>query len=127
MAVSNFESIVWNHHSEVKKKLLPGSLLLAEPFLSDPNFKRSVVLLAEHDEENGSLGFILNRPLQMDISEVIEGWEQASLPLYLGGPVQHETLHYIHTLGDYVNQSIQLTPGLFWGGDLEQVHELIVS
>ena len=48
-----------------------GKILISEPFLMDPNFKRSIVLLCEHSEE-GSVGFILNKPTQVKLNRLLE-------------------------------------------------------
>ena len=48
-----------------------GKLLISEPFSSDPNFKRTVVLLASHNEE-GSVGFVLNRPMQLHLEQIMD-------------------------------------------------------
>ena len=69
---------------------LRGSLILADPSLTDPNFERTVLLLTEHDAEDGALGFVLNRPLGKTVSEVLNPDEFSPLseiPVYLGGPV----------------------------------------
>ena len=68
---------------------LAGQLLIAEPRLADPNFKRSVVLVLDHGED-GALGVVVNRPLEVDVSVVLPGWQPyATLPgrLFRGGPV----------------------------------------
>src|SRR5689334_11817816 len=68
---------------------LTGRLLVATPALTDPNFERTVVLLLDHDEE-GSLGVVLNRPTQVDVSAVLEPWAQLAgdpAVVFQGGPV----------------------------------------
>jgi putative transcriptional regulator len=67
-----------------------GRLLVATPMLGDPNFKRAVVLLVEHEDEQGSLGVVLNRPTQIPVGQVLEPWnELATDPsvVFTGGPV----------------------------------------
>src|SRR5690554_1503559 len=107
-------------------ELSPGILLVAPPPLLDPNFRRSVVLLCEHGEE-GSFGLILNRPLTLQLSEVLEGMEQYEDPLLLGGPVQPNTLHFLHRYGDIVTDAVSLVDGIYWGGDFEVVKALVQS
>jgi putative transcriptional regulator len=73
---------------------LTGQLLLAAPTLSDPNFARTVVLIGAHSEE-GAMGVVLNRPSAMTVGEAVPQLDAAveeSDPVYLGGPVQPETL-----------------------------------
>jgi putative transcriptional regulator len=69
---------------------LAGSLLLAHPSLRDTHFKRTVVLLTAHSTIEGSLGVIVNRPLNQTLGEFdseLAGSEFADVPLYEGGPV----------------------------------------
>jgi putative transcriptional regulator len=102
-----------------------GKALISEPFLFDTNFKRSVILLCEHDEENGTLGFILNRKLDATLDEVMEIETSMKIPLYLGGPVQKNTLHYIHRDEEHLKDSIDLGNGIFWGGNFEELVPMI--
>jgi putative transcriptional regulator len=66
-----------------------GRLLVATPDLRDPNFSRTVVLMLEHSDE-GALGVVLNRPIEMSVTEVLPTWaDLSSAPacLFVGGPV----------------------------------------
>ncbi|MCF8221517.1 MAG: YqgE/AlgH family protein [Bacteroidales bacterium] len=103
-----------------------GKLLISEPFLPDTFFNRSLVYLTEHTEK-GSVGFILNKALNITVNDALEGfpgWEQK---LTMGGPVAPDTLHYLHTLGDEVPECTSVADGIFWGGNIEVVKELISS
>ena len=69
----------------------PGQLLIATPLLRDPNFDRAVVYLFSH--EDGAAGVVLNRPTELDVADVLPGWERASASpalVHLGGPVAFE-------------------------------------
>ena len=73
--------------------LSPGRLLVASPALVDPNFYRSVVLLLEHDED-GAVGVVLDRPLDIDVDDHLPSWRSHLAPphrVFEGGPVQPET------------------------------------
>ncbi len=96
-----------------------GDLLLAEPFMRDQNFERSVVLICEHLDEQGSFGLILNKPAGISVEKVTEDL-YASNPLFVGGPVEQNTLHFIHKFND-LEGAVPLKNGLFWGGDYEQL------
>ncbi|MEO1009865.1 MAG: YqgE/AlgH family protein [Bacteroidota bacterium] len=101
-----------------------GKLLIAEPSLTgDVSFNRSVVLLAEHNEE-GSVGFILNKPLEYQINELIT---EISLPfqVYNGGPVEQDNLYFIHKVPHLIDNSIEISDGIYWGGDFEKTISLI--
>lgn len=107
-----------------KNKLKPekGRLLISEPFLPDPNFERTVVLLCEHNEE-GSFGFVLNKPSALKVSEVIEDMASIENVVFVGGPVQQDTLHYIHRHVT-VENAIELRDKINWGGDFESILSL---
>ena len=67
-----------------------GRLLVATPLLGDPNFKRAVVLIVEHEDIQGTLGVVLNRPTEIGVDQVLEQWtELATEPsvVFRGGPV----------------------------------------
>ena len=67
-----------------------GRLLVATPLLGDPNFKRTVVLIVEHEEPQGTLGVVLNRPTEVGVGRVLEQWtELVTEPsvVFRGGPV----------------------------------------
>lgn len=81
---------------------LANHLLIAMPSLHDPNFERTVIYLCEH-HEMGSVGLIINRPMQFPLSIVFEQLEiqpirleNNRLPLMFGGPVQPERGFVIH-------------------------------
>lgn len=96
-----------------------GKLLLSEPFLSDPNFDRTVILLCEHNEE-GSFGFILNKPSNVNLPDIIDEIDNFEDSVYIGGPVQNNTLHYIHRFPGLVGGQ-EIMNGLYWGGDFKQL------
>lgn len=101
-----------------------GILLIAEPTLTgDVSFNRSVVLLAEHNEE-GSVGFILNKPLDYDISDLVE---EINVPfqVFHGGPVEQDNLYFIHKVPHLIQNSVEISDGIYWGGDFEKTIELI--
>ncbi len=108
--------------SDIKPE--PGVLLIAPPMLSDPNFRRTVVLLCEHNPE-GSFGLILNRPLSLHLGEVLDGVDAYAEPLFFGGPVQPNTLHFLHRYGDLVPEAVGVVDGVAWGGDFEVMKTLI--
>lgn len=103
-----------------------GKLLVAEPFMIDPYFRRAVVLLCEHNEE-GSVGFILNKKTEMKVTDLIPTFPEFDAEIFYGGPVQTDTLHYVHNVGTMLEDSIKLTDGVYWGGDFESLQFLITS
>lgn len=103
-----------------------GRVLISEPFLMDNYFKRSIVLITEHNEE-GTVGFVLNKPIHMKAKEVIAEFPDVDVGISLGGPVQTNTLHFIHTMGDIIPGSIRILDHIYWGGDFEVVRKLLES
>ncbi|QQL48396.1 YqgE/AlgH family protein [Mucilaginibacter ginkgonis] len=102
----------------------PGRLLISEPFMMDPNFKRSVVLLTEHTED-GSVGFVLNQQSVYLLSDVLPNVSYSDLPVFIGGPVGTDTLHFIHCVPEKISGGIEIATGIFWGGDFEHVKDLV--
>jgi len=109
----------------VENKLKPsqGRLLIAEPFMNDGYFRRSVVLLAEHSKQ-GALGFMLNKPVEIRLNELLEDFPDYKGSVFLGGPVQRDQLFYIHTAGDLIEDSVPITDGLWWNGNFETIRTL---
>ena len=100
-------------------------LLLASPFMLDPHFKRAVILMCEHSREEGSLGYILNKKMGLKLNAILADFPDFDADIYYGGPVSTDTLHYIHTLGDLLPNSVKITDGVFWGGDFEELKQLV--
>jgi len=101
-----------------------GKILISEPFLPDTFFNRSIVYLTDHTPK-GSVGFILNKKLDIQLSAAVDGFEGWDENLSMGGPVAPDTLHYLHNLGDMIPNSILVAEDIFWGGDIDAVKELI--
>lgn len=104
-----------------KNQLKPekGRLLISEPFLTDPNFERTVVLLCEHNDD-GSFGFVINKPSIVRVNEVIEDVAKVNDLVFIGGPVQQDTLHFLHRNSELEN-AIAIREGIYWGGDFEKL------
>lgn len=109
----------------------PGTLLISQPFLGDPNFERSVVLLCRDEVDDGSFGLVLNRLTNLTLGDVLDlpaaaGALAAGLLLYLGGPVEPNTLHFLHRQADLPGAA-SLGQEVYWGGDFELLLGLIGS
>src|SRR5258708_37499099 len=93
----------------------PGILLIADPFLKDPNFMRTVVFLCEHQDE-GSFGFVLNKNYEYTLDELVSGLEDLKkIPVYLGGPVQMDTIHFLLQYPDKIACGDGITAGVIQG------------
>lgn len=104
----------------------PGVILIANPFLKDPNFLRSSVLLCEHNE-NGTFGLVLNKTLTTTLKELVPEINNTDFPIYLGGPVQPNTLHFIHSCPDLIDGSQEIGDDLNWGGNFETLKILLAE
>ena len=96
-----------------------GRLLISEPFLEDPNFGRTVILLCEHNEQ-GTFGFVINQSANITLKEVAEVVENNDQQLYIGGPMEHNTLHFIHRFPDLEN-GVEIVNDIYWGGNFDQL------
>lgn len=103
-----------------------GTLLISEPFLADPNFKRTVVLLAEHNAQ-GSIGFILNRPLEFKLNHLVGNFPKFDATVFLGGPVQQDSLHFIHKVRGLADPEDEVIPGVYWGGDFGRLKAMVAK
>jgi putative transcriptional regulator len=103
-----------------------GILLIADPFLKDVHFSRTVVLLNDHSKE-GTLGFILNKPFDKKLQDLMEGFDECDVPVYYGGPVQTDTLHFIHQYPTEIPGGVEVLPGVYWGGDFSVINHLLLT
>jgi putative transcriptional regulator len=103
-----------------------GVLLIADPFLKDPNFMRTVVFLTEH-RDDGTIGFVLNRKYENTLDELLPEVEGHKLPVYYGGPVQMNTIHFLHRYPKEIEGGVEVSKGIYWGGDFDAVVDLINS
>ena len=109
---------------KIENELEPkqGLALISEPLSDDDYFARSVVLLTEHGEK-GSVGFVLNKESEFVLADLVPELD-CEFQVFAGGPVELKSLHYIHSL-ENINNSVKIKEGLFWGGDFEQIKELL--
>lgn len=102
-----------------------GEVLLSEPTMNDLHFGRSVVLLIDHNDKEGTFGIIMNKPLSTRLNELVDTFNDFDAPVYLGGPVAENKIFFMHTLGDLVPDSCKIIEGLYWGGDTEVLNTLM--
>ena len=109
-----------------KNKITNGSILIADPILDELYFRRGVVLITDHNQD-GTVGFVLNKQIDLRINEAIEDLVGIDFPVYLGGPVNKDNLFYIHTEGKIIKNSQAINNKLFLGGDFETLKQLIIQ
>lgn len=102
------------------EEITRGILLISDPFLKDPNFMRTAVLVCDHQQE-GTFGFVLNRPYDQPLGELINDLEGHNFPVHYGGPVQLDTVHFLHRVPHIISGGMEITDGIFWGGNFEEV------
>jgi putative transcriptional regulator len=81
---------------------VPGSLLVAAPTMSDPNFARTIVLLLDTGHD-GALGVVLNRPTELEVVDVLEPWAAVVTGpdvLFSGGPVETDSALAVASVAD---------------------------
>jgi putative transcriptional regulator len=102
--------------------------LIASPGLVDPNFVRTVVFVAEHNEE-GALGLVLNRPSDLKISDLwasISGQASTSgARALVGGPVQKNAVLLLHGEADLAKEAEPIVPGVYLGGEVGLLGDLL--
>lgn len=120
----NLDSIIHKDPTIINPQ--KGDLLIAEPLLNEPYFKRSVVLLLDNDENNGHLGLTLNKITPVTLQDLFPDWQAGkNIPVYSGGPVEADRLFMLHSLGDRFKGSLEVAPGIFVGADLDDVIDYI--
>ncbi|PKQ65599.1 hypothetical protein BZG02_00925 [Labilibaculum filiforme] len=101
-----------------------GKVLIAEPFLEGRYFKRSIVLLVECNSD-GAVGFVLNKPINLSIDEVLINIAHFDGDVFIGGPVDTNRIYFLHTIPDLLPHSLPVFDNLHWGGDFSVLKELI--
>jgi len=109
-----------------KYNLKKGDILLAEPFMMDSNFIKAAILITDY-HHTGTIGFILNKPINMKVNDLLANFPEIESDIYFGGPVATDTIHYLHNLGDLLEGSKPVANGVYWGGDFEKLKFLVSS
>lgn len=105
-----------------------GNLLVAEPFMRDKWFERSVIAIFDHSENGGTTGVVLNNELTTTLSEVFKDVETNDIPVFCGGPLGHDRLFFLHTLGEQIiPDAKEIFPGLWMGGRFSSALEYVNS
>lgn len=107
--------------------LSPGIILISDPFIKDAFFERTVVLLTGHSEEDGSVGFVMNRFPDVYTNEVVSEYIQVKLPVFHGGPVEEDTFHFIYKGKFALTDSVPVTNEMYWGGDLHELNNCLLD
>lgn len=112
---------------EFMEPLKAGQFLVAEPFLGDPNFHRSVILITGCDER-GATGFVLNHHSSLTLFDLFLGPDHyQEFPIHSGGPVQDDNMYFLHSRPDLIPNAYAISNQLYWGGDIQSLRNLISS
>lgn len=111
------------------RPLEPGSLLLAEPLLTETYFNHGVITLVDYTTDDGALGLVMNIPTNHTLDEYLDGVDRFSaVPVYCGGPLGQDRMVFMHTLGsEFFEGSKQFAPGLYLGGDFDAAIDYVNS
>lgn len=102
-----------------------GKIVIAQPFLNDGNFKRSVILITEHNE-HGTMGFVMNKRMNLRFKDVLPGFNDVHHPLFKGGPIADNQLFFIHRFENEIANGMPIgKSGWYWGGDFTDVAKLL--
>lgn len=110
-------------------QLEKGTFMIATPDIDTGIFFRGVVLICEHNP-NGSFGIVINKTLDMELPEEIinvHNLANANVELRAGGPVQTNQMMLLHTSDDIPQQTLEICPHVYLGGDLQFLQEAIAN
>lgn len=106
----------------------PGAILVAEPFLREEYFAHAVICLVDYGLEESSMGVVLNRSTAYTLQGLVQGvTRREDIPVFCGGPMSCDRLYYLHTLGQFIPDSRQVSPGLYIGGDFNAMLDYVNS
>ena len=102
-----------------------GKILISNfTLLNDNQFNKSVILLVKDDSES-TIGFILNKKTDYLLCDLNESCNGLDLPVYEGGPVFMDSLHFIHKKNNLINDSLKVSDDLYWGINFDNVIDLL--
>ena len=101
-----------------------GNLLISDPFMDEDYFRRSIIYLCEHNNE-GSFGFVINNFITINLNDLDEKFPYIETQISLGGPMEINSLYFIHTLGEKIENSVLVKNDIYLGGNFKQVSQLL--
>lgn len=106
-----------------------GSLLVAEPFLSEAYFRHAVISVIDYSRDEGATGVVMNKATGYTLQDLLDGiTAPEAVQVFCGGPLGQDRLYYLHTLGDRIIPGARLyAPGLYVGGDFDTMTAYVNS
>ena len=100
------------------KPVNDGNILISNPFLAEKWFCHSAIFMLHAPDEHGAMGLVLNKQIDCTLKDIDTVCNTTrAVPLYCGGPVGHDELHFIHTLGpDIITHAQEIIPGVYVDG-----------
>ena len=99
-----------------------GNLLISNyTLINDPEFNRSVIYITK-DNDEGSIGFVINKKSSYKICDLDKEFSDIKAPIYFGGPVGVDTIHFIHRENKMLSSSEKVSNEIYWGKDLSLIH-----
>jgi putative transcriptional regulator len=96
-----------------------GSLLISAPSLEDPYFDKVVIYITEHNEQ-GALGFVMNQVFERTFNELTEFQTSKPFPLHEGGPVERDSLYFVHRVPSSIQEGRPIADGVYMSGNFKQ-------
>lgn len=104
----------------MKNQITSGTILISKPFMEDKRFEKTIILIVEHNL-SGTIGFIINKKKPVLINDLIPNISTLNLQVHQGGPVEKDSIFFIHKHPDLIHNSTKIKDGLFWGGDINDM------
>ena len=101
-----------------------AKFLISDPFLQEDYFSRSIIFLCEHNNE-GSFGFVINNFISVNLHELDENFPEIETQISIGGPIEVNSLYFIHAFGEQIQNSAVISEGIYLGGDFQELSNLI--
>ena len=101
-----------------------GTILIADPFLDEDYFRRSVILLCDHNLDS-SFGLVLTNYLDVDLHNLDKQFPNIQARISVGGPVETQSLYFIHALNEPVEESVKIRDGLYFGGSFDAIKQVL--
>jgi len=118
------EKDLFNINNINKIPLNKGVLLVSPPLMGDGIFHKSVVLLLQHNEEEGTVGLILNKPTTFKVSDILKALPDFHEEVFFGGPVSPNHTQVLHRLSS-MPESTHIINDIYWGGNYPKIFEML--
>ena len=122
----DFESLLFN--IDISTRCIPraGSLLVAEPFLRERYFHHAVICLVDYEPRGSAMGIVLNNRTSYTLQDLLPSvTSKEPIPIYCGGPMLCDRLYFMHTLGELIPDSREVSRGLYIGGDFDTMLSIV--